>query len=609
MLRCALVLIGILSTSLLAQTPPEPAAAVVAAPVPPTVRGTIDAVTVYRGQALVTRVVDVPAGEGPRELVVTGLPERVVVGSIYAEAQAGTTVRSVTYRVRPVSADLREEVRKLDEQIVAAGDAVNANQRQLQVLAERKAYLDRVDQFSAPTATMELKNGVLNAETLKTLTVFIFEQRQQLATEELKLNVERRTLGAALGLLQRQRAELTGGSARTVREAVVFVDAPQAGGAIRLRYLVDGASWSPSYSVRAGEDRKAVTVEYNAAVEQMSGEDWSAVTMTLSTATPSLVAAAPTLDPLTISLVAMVEREGLELDYKSSKMKLDRLRGAAEQSRNNFGWANAPATTQPFAIAGEKNMADVSLNEVANQLQQMEFFAKDADKQMAATSLGVIGEQSVSVTYELPGRTSLPSRSDKQLIQIASLPMEGTFYRLAAPVLTSNVYEQATLRNTSKVVLLAGSVSSYLGGQFVGLGQIPTVAVGETFMVGFGIDSSLRASRSLVNKTEVVQGGNKIITFDYLLSVENFGDRPASVRLIDRIPTSADPNVKIIPVSSTLELSKDESYTATDRKNGMQRWDLSVPAGASGTKAVTVGHQYRIEHDRQMSIGPMAMGR
>src|SRR5690606_12287144 len=104
-------------------------------------------------------------------------------------------------------------------------------------------------------------------------------------------------------LLQRKRELLASDSARSVREAVVFVNVREGGAArLRLRYLVNNASWSPSYNLRASSERDQVTVEYNASIEQMSGEDWNDVAMALSTATPSLVAKAPTLDPLAIQL-------------------------------------------------------------------------------------------------------------------------------------------------------------------------------------------------------------------------------------------------------------------------------------------------------------------
>ena len=101
---------------------------------------------------------------------------------------------------------------------------------------------------------------------------------------------------------------------------------------------------------------------------------------------------------------------------------------------------------------------------------------------------------------------------------------------MAAPVLTGFVYEEAALSNDGQSVLLAGPVSTYVDGQFVGQGFIPSVAVGEKFTVGLGIDSSLRATRELVEKTETTQGGNRVIDFTYHLRLENFsGKRPTYV--------------------------------------------------------------------------------
>ena len=48
----------------------------------------------------------VPGGAGLREVVVSGLPEAVEPGSIYAEAAEGVQIRSVSYRERPVAQDV-----------------------------------------------------------------------------------------------------------------------------------------------------------------------------------------------------------------------------------------------------------------------------------------------------------------------------------------------------------------------------------------------------------------------------------------------------------------------------------------------------------------------
>src|SRR5689334_8764398 len=96
-------------------------------------KGRLDEVTVYRGQALVTRLVEIPGPAGLREVVVTELPEHVQPASIYAESADGVEVRSVLYRIRPVEQDVRDEVRKLDKQIREVQDQVQTNSNQMQL--------------------------------------------------------------------------------------------------------------------------------------------------------------------------------------------------------------------------------------------------------------------------------------------------------------------------------------------------------------------------------------------------------------------------------------------------------------------------------------------
>jgi hypothetical protein len=608
---------------------------------PVTTEGRVTAVTVYQGQALVTREIDIESVDGLREVVVTSLPESVLAGSLFAEPEGDVQVRSVRYRARPIEADVRQEVRELDEQIQSVADKLAEIVDERTLLNERKAYLDRLKEFTAVTAQTELKNGVLNAVTLKDLTEFVFTERDEISERELELAKEERIQNQEMELLRRKRDTVAAGSARTVREAVVFINAPQAGAAkLRLSYLVNNASWTPSYNLRATEARDEVTLEYNASIQQMSGEDWNDVEMMLSTATPSLVAKAPRLEPLSIKLGALVPAtQAPEIAETYRRMKenianVSKARGQQAAQMPNapaeafFGPAAAPtqvASGQRFStemggmgggmggVGGwsfteQTKSIDVELNSYACQLQLMDFnnslssLRPDDDK----TANGAEG---VSVSYKLANSTSLPSRSDRQLIQIASVPLKGDFYRLATPVLTSFVYEEARLTNTSDQVFLAGPVATFLGGQFVGRGDLPTVAVGESFTVGLGIDSSLKAERKLVKKEERVQGGNRVVDFIYELKLENFGNEAVTVRLLDRLPTVGENDIKVTLVKSDEEVSKDESYQMNDRKDGILRWDVEVPAEAIGPKKKVLSYTMQIEYDKQLSIEGMPVKR
>ncbi len=589
---------------------------------PTVTEGRISAVTVYQGQALVTRELEVIGVQGLLELVVTNLPENVIPGSLFAEPSDGTQIRSVLYRNRPVADDMRQEVRELDEQIQATQDQLAAVAQEQELLDQQKGYLTQLEVFSAQTSQQEMKNGVLSAATLKELTLFLFAERQRIGKRKLELNQEARTHTKESELLTRKRDTVAAGSARTVREAVVFINAPQAEAAkLRLSYLVGNASWTPSYNLRATDARDQITVEYNASIQQMSGEDWNDVEMVLSTATPSLVAKAPKLEELSITLGApersKQEAKSTAANYRQVQdglAQLGKLRATAPVQPSVPG--NAPASDEArggggsgvgrwsFASASTAS-ADMGLNRAACELQLLDFNNSLSElKSQDQRSLKPV--EGISVSYRLANRTSLPSRSDQQIIQIAAVPLKGEFYRLATPVLTSFVYEEARLTNTSDLVFLAGPAATFLGGQFVGQGEIPTVTVGESFSVGLGIDSSLRAERELVNKEERIQGGNRVVEITYELSLENFGQEPARVRLLERLPTAGQNDIKVTLLKSDDKLSVDDTYQLTDRKTGILRWDIEVPAQAVGPKRKVLRYTMQIEYDKQLSIVGMS---
>lgn len=619
---------------------PSPGA-LAASSAPLTLEGQVTAVTVYQGQALITRTVKLEGVEGLIEVVVTNLPESVLPASLYAEPGSGVTIRSVRYRVRPVEADVREEVRQLDAEIEATQDAMNEVAVQQKLLRDHIAYLQQLEQFTAMAANQELKSGVLDAGTLKDLTAFTFDQRGGIAKQELELAKRQRELQKQMDLLQRKRNTLSSGSARTVREAVVFAnitdpEAPR----LQLRYLVGNATWSPSYNLRATTKREEVLVEYNASIQQMSGEDWTDVAMTLSTASPSLIAQAPVLDPLVVKLgriTSLTDDTPLAGAASSinAKSQLEAARRYLADQRGQGG-ANAAGEAplaestydysrivgklkapQPIPPHGadleygqgdwatlqlrERELTDLRLNHITKQLQILDYNSARIERK-PYDELPTLAGDGLSVSYQLASRMSLPSRSDRQLLQIAAHRMKGEFYHLALPVLTSSVFEEARLVNDSGQVLLAGPTSTFIGDEFVGRGELPTVAMGESFVVGLGVDSSLRTRRELVDREERIQGGNRLVDFTYVLSIENFGDEPVEVRLIDRMPTAGQADMKLTLLKSDKPVSDDQDFKQKGKKEGLLRWDVEVPAKATRTDRYDLKYTMQIEYDKQLSI-------
>jgi hypothetical protein len=51
------------------------------------------------------------------------------------------------------------------------------------------------------------------------------------------------------------------------------------------------------------------------------------------------------------------------------------------------------------------------------------------------------------------------------------------------------------------------------------------------------------------------------------------------------------------------ELSQDPFYVREERPRNLLRWDLEVNPDANGEKAMTISYDFRIELDKQMTIG------
>lgn len=563
--------------------------------------GRVVRVTLYRGQALVTRSIVAGGPAGSRELVVTDLPLNIVDGSLYAEALDKIEVRAVRLRQRAVGEEPREEVRKLDEQILSVGEALSLNQKKQELTARKMQYLDQLDTFVAPTAQVELSKGVLNADTLKQMTEYSFAQRTAIAEEQIALATEQRQLNEQLQLLERQKAELTNGSQRTVNEAVLFIEKQGEGDQkVELSYLVNGCGWSPAYTVRAGNDPSKIEVEYNALIQQMTGEDWSGVTLTLSTASPALSAAGPNLAPFYVSLTSPAQEGQVTMDaiaavgqvseqYRASKMAQSEVQ---IQLRNVVAFA-------------DKTRLSWSMNRSAGDIQGIELACPSDVVASVVTESNV--DEGPSLSYELPSAVSLASRNEQQMVRILKQPLASSFYHVATPVLSSYVYREAEIRNESEIDLLGGPVTVYVDGRFVGRAEIPTVAQGETFIVGFGADAQLRARRELVEKTEGVQGGNKEMKMHYRVTVENYKAQAVPVRLYDRLPHSnRASDVRVSLDAPDIGLSTDPVYVRSERSKGILRWDVDVPAGATGEKAFEILYNFKLDYDRNYALTTIA---
>lgn len=556
----------------------------------------IESVTVYRGQAMVTRAVDLPPETGELEILVGDLPAAMVSGSLIASAEGGVTIRAVLYRARAADQAPPKNVAELDERIKdLRGRLRTSEELQRTLLDHQKRYLENLlERFVSATATVEMGKGVLNAETIAKTTDFIFARLDEAAKERVRLDREIEETKQQLTLEERHRAEMAGRGDGTIREAVLSVSKSIAGpGSLKLSYLVNQADWWPTYNIRAASGGKTVQLEYLAHVQQTTGEDWSKVQMTLSTASARMQAEGPPLVPFWVTL-SEEGQAAAPVDVKAYTTQRQEFELA--RARVNIDYAG-----KGVGAAGPE-AAGLEVNRLAAQIQNLELNVKEGAIQ-AGRSTARAGEEVLSASYQLPGQISLASRPDRQLVEIASLALSAECYFEAVPLLSDFVYRKMALSNTSELPLLDGPFNAYVDGEFVGQGSLPLMAPGQELTVGLGADTQLRCRRELLEKTDRISWGSRVQTFKYRLTLENFRNASAPVRVVDRIPASKTEDLTASLEKTSLPLSTDAVYLRDLKGSGILRWDLDLAAGTAGAKARQIEYTYELKFAKDKHIG------
>jgi hypothetical protein len=606
-------------------------------------------VTLYPDSALVTREVEVPAGAGLMELVINPLPEATVASSLYTESSEGMRVLTTRFRTRPVKEDTREEVRKIEDEIRKLQQEARKVQSEMKAIENNMGLLAKLETFTAASTTHATEKGKLDADAAIALAKYLMDGRVEKAKQIVALQEQMQVNSESMEFANRRMRNLTSGTSKIERDAVIVVDkVNNGGGKVRLNYLVTSAAWKPQYKFRAGKTGKdPVAVEYLAAVMQQTGEDWERVHITLSTAQPMLNASPPDLHSLSVVVVPRgAAAQGVTVSGLQSGLGLGGGGGRAAggpggpgvpgaamgtlNSPSSYG-AQAKLPGSRFALTNPAiaNSTRDELKKAAELLRQraQETYNRNNEKDASElTNYAAVLDQACelvmtsgqtrpgesprsvknegpSVTYHLANRLSVPSRNDDQVIEVARLEMQPDYFYKAVPVLTPHVYRQANLVNKSSHVLLPGEATMYHGSDFVGRMSLPLVAVGEQFTVGFGAEPQLQVQRQLLDRSRSMQAGNQILKYEYRILISSYKGEKARLQVWDRLPHAEKEAMGVNLLKVSPELCKDPVYVREERSNNLLRWDLDIEPEMRGEKALKISYEFHLELDKQATLG------
>ncbi|MBA3848452.1 MAG: hypothetical protein C0502_00470 [Opitutus sp.] len=540
------------------------AAALTAAPVD----SRISAVTVYADRAVVTRTAALDLAAGPAELVFANLPETLLEQSLQVTGRgpAQATILDVSARRTYVDFTPNERVKQIEDQL----RALRADDRRLQdeagVLAGQREAITRFIAGAVSPGGKDVDRPKLD-EVRATLE---FGQKQlvEIAAAVQKIDAKHETLAEKIAALEQQLNELRGAGGRGYKTVTVRVSAAQAGRLeLGLSYTVGGASWSSSYDARVLSGERAVALGYFGVVRQNTGEDWKDVTLTLSTARPSLGGAAPALTAWNLDVFnPVLLRQMAEHSDRDARAKLAMVAPGA----------NAPR---------EVNMQTMT-SDVAGALSDE---SREAEMAGATIEAGA-----TSASFKIATASTIPSDGTAQKVPITSARFAANPEYLTVPKRQQTAFLTAKVINSSDFPLLAGAMNVFLDDTFVATSHLRTVMAGEKFDLALGADEGIAVKHKRVQKftedTGLTNSGKRI-TYEYLLTIQNNKRTAERVIVVDQLPLSRNEKIVIKQLAPAAGEVKP-----TDE--GALKWTLDLKPGEK--RELTV--KFTVEHPNDVNV-------
>jgi uncharacterized protein (TIGR02231 family) len=523
------------------------------------------AAAVYPDRARVVRSGTIALKPGSHKLELSELPLSLDTASVRASARGtararllGVDVRRDFYAETPA-----ERVRELEKQVEALEDEMGSLDAQVELLQQERASLSEL-----AGQTKAFAHGLAYGKTTPDAQMAVFDslrgRAEEVNTALLDLAVQRRDLERRLQKLRNELAQMQGGGRRERYTAVVEVEVTQTGDlTVELTYVVSKAGWRPLYDVRLLEEdgKSMLEVGYLAQVTQRSGEDWTDVALTLSTARPALAETLPELDPWYVGPVMAPPRP-------RAKMMAGMVAPAG---------GAAPAPMMEDAVARQ---AAVGLIEEA----------KEGKAEVVVAKVDTSG---AAVTYQVPGAVTIPADGAPHKVTVASFELEPELDYVTAPKLVEAVYRRAQVTNDSPYTLLPGTANLFAGDEFIGATELELVAPQGEIELYLGPDDRVKVEREL-KRREVDKkfiGDKRRLHYAYEITLENLLPTEAQVTLHDQIPVSRHEDVKV-------KLSAAEPEPSEQSELNLLDWELELAPGEK--RDVRFG--FTVEHPRAMRL-------
>jgi uncharacterized protein (TIGR02231 family) len=523
------------------------------------VESRITAVTVYTDGAIVTRTAHIDLPVGQTELAFEKLPAALVDESLQVSGHgtASVTILDVNARTTFVAASSDPRVKAIEDNLTALQKKARALDDRAAVLGQQRALLGKIENAVATPPAKDATAPRPGFDDWQKLLAFADDNRSKFAAEQQSIDEQRKELQdevtAATSQLNDLQALADPGHSN--KAVTVRVAAASAGSLdLTLAYAVPGASWTPAYDARLHSDEHVVELTYFGLVRQNTGEDWTDIALTLSTAKPSLGGGAPELDPWIVDVAQPVYKE--ESTIQLSQFSVSATRSAGYQTFNRA--AAAPMGGLEVEQAKADKSADVATATVDNAV--------------------------TSASFKIPVAATVLSDNTAQKVGIATARLDAKLQYQSTPRALEAAFLSAYVVDSTDYPLLAGNVNAFLDDSFVATSSLKTVMPGEKFELALGADEGIAIKRKVVNRftedTGLINKGKRV-TYEFLVTITNNKKAAEHIVFKDLVPVSRNEKIVVkllTPTEGDLSTADEPKETSLEA-DGKLVWRLDLKPG------------------------------
>ena len=509
----------------------------------------VSAVTVFADRATVTRTAQIDLPKGASTVVFEGLPETLFTDSLRTEGESQADVVLGALESKTVSSaelaaprerELNAKLQSLQDQralVVADQGALQQKQTFLQTLGQQGALRSK-ENIAAIDLKPEQWTGAANA-----LSASVSDTLRALAGKEVEL----RGLDEQIAAVEQDLSQLQTGAHSSVAVRIPVESNAAAKLSVRVSYQVPNAAWAPIYDARLETATGKLSLVQYGEVRQNTGEDWSNVKLTLSTAQPARGAALPQLNPMWVNIFNSRYSGGNDPHKDFSRMMSSNMAGQVAAASMAADAMMEMAVAAPAPVMKSASFVAATLN-----------------------AGGYVTE------YGIAGTSTVLADGTARKVMVGGLEVSSELVAKIKPQVASSAFLVAVTKLGGEAPLLPGSASLFRDGAFIGSAQLPMLRPGEETDLGFGVDDQIVVKPRLV-KDETGEAG--VITKDStrirqsLLEVQNLHRTPVKVAVLQTVPAPQDEKI-------TFTLDKEYTtpgYTENvDHITGQLRWISTI---------------------------------